>query len=182
MKIDDEWQFLGGSHKTARKQIDPEGRESVYWHPLTLRPVLSLLTDLCDEQHDVILFGELFGPGVQDMDYGVEPGTIGWRLFDISVDGRYLDWEDVFNLCVVYGVSTVPVLYTGRFSPDDVNLFTYGPTTVAYESDIKCKFKGREGIVITPLKEQPCALGRLILKSVSADYLDRRGAQDNGEA
>ena len=46
---------------------------------------------------------------------------------------------------------------------------------------ITSAFKGREGCVITPLVEQFYAPtgGRLILKSVSADYLDRKGAQDN---
>jgi len=46
---------------------------------------------------------------------------------------------------------------------------------------IQCAFKGREGCVITPQVEQFYAPtgGRLILKSVSADYLDRKGAQDN---
>ena len=38
-----------------------------------------------------------------------------------------------------------------------------------------------EGIVITPLTEQCCHIGRLILRNVSADYLDRKGAKDEGE-
>ena len=49
---------------------------------------------------------------------------------------------------------------------------------------IKSKFKGREGIVITPVVEAYSEVlrGRMILKSKSADYLDRKNAQDNGEA
>lgn len=37
-------------------------------------------------------------------------------------------------------------------------------------------------VVVTPLKESfsPVLGGRMIVKSVSADYLDRRGAKDNG--
>jgi len=183
LKVDGEWQFHAGSHKTARKQIDPEGRESVYWGPLNREGVLDLLTDLCNEgdepTNDVILFGELFGPGVQDLDYGVPAGDIGWWLFDISVSGTYLDWAPVKALCERYGVPTVPVLYEGPFSPELVERLTYGDTTVARA--VKSKFKGREGIVITPLVEQQCSMGRLVLKSVSADYLDRKGAQDEAE-
>ncbi len=181
LNIDGEWQFFGGSHKTARKQIDPEGRESVYWYPLSLENVLAMLTDLCDESNDVILFGELYGPGVQDLDYGVSAGNIGWRLFDISVNGRYLDWPLVQAFCAQYDVPTVPLLYEGKFDPSQVDELTYGPTTVASPTEIKSKFKGREGVVITPLVEEACCIGRLILKSVSADYLDRKGAEDNGE-
>jgi len=186
LKVDDEWQFVAGSHKTARKQIDPEGRESVYWYPLQQEGVLNLLTHVCDNwnvdgepTNDVIIFGELFGPGVQDLDYGIPAGEIGWRVFDISVNGTYLGRSDLILLCLAFGVQTVPVLYTGPFVPELVEQFTYGPTAVA--GDVKAKFKGREGIVITPLTEQCCHIGRLILKNVSADYLDRKGAKDEGE-
>jgi len=183
LKVDGEWSFYSGSHKTARKRIDPEGRESVYWYPLQQEGVLSLLTDLCDERwgsgRDVIFFGELYGPGVQDLDYGIPAGAIGWRLFDIAVEGRYLDWPLVKGYCHDYGIETVPLLYEGPFHLDLVDQLTYGPTTVA--ETVKSKFKGREGIVITPITETYCCIGRLILKSVSADYLDRKGAQDNGE-
>lgn len=181
LKADSEWQFYAGSHKTARKKIDPEGRESVYWHPLQLEGVLALLTDVCDESNDVILFGELYGPGVQDLDYGVPAGAIGWRLFDISVNGRYLDWPLVKAFCADFNVPTVPVLYEGPFCPELVDDLTYGTTAMASATEVKSKFKGREGVVITPLVEEACCIGRLILKSVSADYLDRKGAEDNGE-
>ena len=181
LKVDDEWQFVAGSHKTARKKIDPEGRESVYWYPLQHGNVLELLTYLCNEQHDVILFGELYGPGVQDLSYGIPAGEIGWRLFDISVNGRYLNWTTVRGLCRDSGVETVPLLYEGPFDPSLVDELTCGPTTVASADQIACDFKDREGIVITPLVEEACCIGRLILKSVSADYLDRREAQDNGD-
>ena len=184
LKVDDEWQFVAGSHKTARKQIDPEGQLSIYWEPLQRAGVLQMLTDLCNvgdvPTNDVILFGELYGPGVQDLSYGIPAGEIGWRLFDIMVNGRFLDWPLIKLHCgLSYDIETVPLLYEGPFSSDLVEQFTYGPTTVIGE--IKSKFKGREGIVITPLVEQWCHIGRLILKNVSADYLDRKGAEDNGE-
>ena len=35
--------------------------------------------------------------------------------------------------------------------------------------------------MITPLVEQQAHIGRVILKNVSADYLDRKGATDEGE-
>ena len=73
----------------------------------------------------------------------------------------------------------VPTLYVGPFSRDIVEIHTYGPTTLAEPKDIKSKFKDREGCVITPLVEQRIrGLGRVILKSVSADYRDRKGAKD----
>jgi len=71
----------------------------------------------------------------------------------------------------------VPLLYCGPFDPTLLEDWTNGPTTF---KGMKSKFKGREGCVITPLTEMyDETLGRVILKSVSADYLARKGAKDN---
>jgi hypothetical protein len=108
------------------------------------------------------------------MDYGTGMGR-GYRVFDISVNGEYLDWSDVFTFCELFDIETVPVLYTGTFTHELIGQFIDGPTKMADADDIRCKFKGREGIVITPLIEQPvggkCGT-RLILKAVSADYYE----------
>jgi RNA ligase (TIGR02306 family) len=187
LKVDGEWGFYAGSHRKARKQIDPEGRESVYWKPFSLPGVMEMLTELCnvgDEPvNDVILFGELYGPGVQDLDYGVLAGEIGWRVYDCSVNGRYLDYPELAGFCRQFGITMVPLLWWGPFTTRMVEELTNGPTTVVDLPNIKSKFKGREGVVITPLNEtySPVLGGRLILKSVSADYRDRKGAKDEGE-
>ena len=76
----------------------------------------------------------------------------------------------------------VPLIYVGPFRADLVQEWTNGPSIVPTAADIRSKFKGREGCVITPLTEvYSRALGRLILKSVSADYRARKGAKDEGE-
>jgi RNA ligase (TIGR02306 family) len=171
------FEFMAGSHRTRRKK--PEGEStSIYWRPLEDEGILNLLSHLCDEQNSVIVFGEIYGAGIQDMDYGAKDG---YRVFDISVNGKYLDWDAVKDSCRMFDVEMVPVLYEGPFTNDLVKQFTYGPTTLAEPGQIKSSFKDREGCVITPQIEQPYAPtgGRLILKSVSADYLDRKGAQDN---
>jgi RNA ligase (TIGR02306 family) len=179
INVDGEFRFFAGSHHVNRKPPD-EGRFCVYWEVLSHPGVMDLLTDLCNEQHNVILFGEIFGPSIQDMDYGVERSSRGYRVFDISVNGRYLDWAVVKIKCEKFGVPTVPELYVGPFS--EAVLFEHrdGPTTVATPA---AKFKGREGVVVKPISERFCEklYGRLILKSVSADYLDRKGAEDFGE-
>jgi RNA ligase (TIGR02306 family) len=190
LKVRDEWDFYAGSHKKCRRGSDHEGRECVYWHPFNIPGVMDLLTDLCNlydwgmesegPQNDVILFGELFGPGVQDLDYGVTVGEIGWRCYDCMVNGQYLDWPILVAYCLAHGVQMVPVIYSGPFKANLVESWTNGPSTVS--EAIKSKFKGREGCVITPhIETRTSKLGRLILKSVSADYRDRKGASDEGE-
>lgn len=178
IKVGDEFKFMAGSHKVNWKPEDSKGNTPIWWQMMT-EPVVNLLTSLCDEQHSVIVFGEVFGPGVQDMDYGA-PDT-EFRVFDISVDGRYVDWEVLVVNCLAHGVQTVPLLYRGPFSKDVLKEHTYGPTAMAPAEQLQSKFKGREGCVVTPLTEQFSRYlgGRLILKSVSADYLDRKNPQDN---
>lgn len=180
--VDGEWRFFAGSHHKNRKPPD-DGRFCVYWEVLGLPGVMDLLNTLCNEENQVILFGEIFGPSIQDMDYGINPMARGYRVFDISVGGRYLDWPQVREACDIFDVPTVPSLYVGPFSQEKLFELRDGPTTMEGGDTGKCKFKGREGVVVKPLKERfsEKLYGRTILKSVSADYLDRKGAQDYGE-
>ena len=174
-----EFEFMAGSHKVNRKRPE-EGRPSIYWEPLTSENMLRLLTGLCDQQHTVVVFGEIYGQGIQDMDYGVTPGQRGYRVFDITVDGAYMGWHDLVGICTLYHVETVPLLYLGPFTEAVLSELTDGPTTLG---DPKASFKGREGVVVTTTEEQFYAPtgGRRIVKSVSADYMARKGALDEGE-
>jgi ATP-dependent RNA circularization protein (DNA/RNA ligase family) len=109
---------------------------------------------------DIIIFGEVFGPGVQDLQYGEEKVT--FRCFDISVSGNYLPFYHFRALCNVYNIPTVPVLYVGKYSREVLNSLTDGKSTLADHI--------REGVVVKALEE---SCPRQILKSVSVDYLSR---------
>jgi len=174
-----EWTFAAGSHRVRRAEFKGESdTRSLYWEPMN-ENMLSMLTHLCDEKHDVVAFGEIFGPGIQDMDYGHR--VHGFRVFDITVDGVYLDWVEVVQVTDAFNIDTVPLLGIREFSLETIEALTYGETTLADAEQIRCKFKGREGVVATPTHEQFSNVlgGRMIVKSVSADYRDRKGAQDN---
>jgi len=173
-------EWMAGSHRTRRKDFDAAGRRSLYWKPLIENHnMCEMIQDIQNDREavNVIVFGEIYGPGIQDMQYD---GKVGFRVFDILVNGEYLSWDDVEYTCGIYGIETVPVLYTGPFSVDKLMEVTDGPTTVC--PDVVSKFKGREGCVVKPVIERASRdlpNLRVILKSVSADYLERRGATDN---
>jgi RNA ligase (TIGR02306 family) len=175
---DGEFKWMAGSHNTRKKQPAEGERGSLYWLPLEDKKLRDMIECLHIGDHDVIVFGEIYGAGIQDLDYGVKRG---YRVFDISIDGKYLPWHLLKAECECFGVETVPLLYFGPFSQEVVKEHTYGKTTLADPSDIQSKFKDREGCVITAADETYYAPtgGRMIVKSVSADYLDRKGAQDN---
>jgi len=159
--------YMAGSHKIPRK----EG-PGLYWSFMddNMRQMLSHISDDFGCA-DVIIFGEIFGQGVQDLTYG-QTGK-SFRAFDISVNGTYLNHSEMESLCLEYGIPMVPVLHRGSFNHAVIEKHTHGDTTFV-TSD---KFTGREGIVIRPQTETIDHMGRrVILKSISADYLDRRGA------
>lgn len=171
--LDGEFSFCAGSHNVRRK-MESGG---LYWDFMA-ENVMNLLSELADAENDTVLFCEIFGPGVQDMDYGLSEKDI--RVFDISVNGVYLNYQEMLGLCNGYNIKIVPQLYFGPFSTEIVEKLTYGKSTF---TGIKSKFKDREGCVIRPWEETFSDIlgGRLILKSVSADYRNRKGATDTGE-
>lgn len=125
-------------------------------------------------QEPLFFLGETFGPKVQDLPYGKE---IGLRIF-ACVRGyrgnqRYLDWDEVQGpMASRFGFETVPVLYEGPFSVEVMLQHTRGQTTLGANHI-------REGIVMVPAKERwQEPLGRVCLKSVSEDYLTRKGGTE----
>lgn len=125
----------------------------------------------------VTIAGEIFGQGVQDLQYGFDNHQ--FRLFDIAVGKervakRFLDNEDVEAICNEFSIDRVPVLYVGEFSKEILDTYTNGKETVSgKESHI------REGVVVKPLKERYSeGLGRVMLKSVSEAYLLRKGGTE----
>jgi RNA ligase (TIGR02306 family) len=168
--IDDE--IMCGSHKTAKRETDT----SIYWSPTRDNPnLVDMLHCIAEGGKVAIAFGEIFGSKIQCMDYGIV-GFSGYRLFDISVNGIYLSWDEIIYYTTRFCVPTVPLLYKGPYSKEVVEQYVDGPTTIVEENKINSTFKGREGIVITPLVERfsPQLGGRLILKAVSCDYLQTR--------
>ena len=147
-----------GSHRRLRNE------DSVFGAGLPL--VSECLKDAANAGHNLTFYGELFGKGIQFMDYGVSRGV---RMFDAMLNGVYMNWEDFNELCNQYSIPMVPVLYRGMFDNELIGKYTDG----ASFGEHTCEFKGREGIVIKPVVEARGArIGRLIAKSVSADYYE----------
>lgn len=176
-----EWQFMCGSNSIRRKEFNDKGARSLYWSALS-QQVQNLLDDLAHKINgggNVVLFGEIYGPGVQDMAYGMV--NKGFRAFDIAVNGKYLDYDEKAFHLDTHTIERAPFLYRGPFSMAKVREYTDGPTTLC-PPDKAGKFAGREGIVIRPVKERYSEkmpnFGRVILKSISVDYMGRKGGTE----
>ena len=125
-------------------------------------------------EEPLIIFGEIFGRGVQDLDYGLTKEK-AYRVFDIYRGeypmGHYLDFPELKATVESLGLEMVPVLYTGPHSEQTLLEYRDGRETISGSH-------AREGIVITPLQEtETFELERVKLKAVSPDHMFRGGAQ-----
>jgi RNA ligase (TIGR02306 family) len=183
------WTWAAGSHDVRRKQFDKMGRISQFWECMTPE-IKNLMADisgcnfssaeidskpLANEGNNIVVFGERFGSGVQDMQYGLKKVSI--RVFDITVNGVYLNFDEKVALCQKHGVEMVPILYRGPISKQKIEEYTDGPSLVCAEGNYNY-FTGREGIVILTTVERPAitrkkAMSRCQFKSISFDYSNR---------
>jgi RNA ligase (TIGR02306 family) len=126
-----------------------------------------------------VFYGEVYGDSVQkNYNYECGPGERKLIIFDIMVTGKemeetneglqdpngYLDFFYVQELCRSIGLETVPVLYSGPYDAVKAKELTVGNSVLAP------KQKVREGVVIKPLLEEKCHIGRKVLKLISDEY------------
>ncbi len=183
--------------ETTRKPVGepyPVGDpiESSFWKCLTpaVRNFLALQSNcgytpeeldnepIAKNGDDIVIFGERYGSGVQDMTYGLQNGQTAFRAFDFTINGKYADFDCKKAAFENSGVEMVPVLYRGKYSWDIVQELSDGPTTICEESKAG-KFSGREGVVVLSVKEQSVVTSKKVferkqLKCISFNYLARK--------
>ena len=120
----------------------------------------------------ISVFGETFGK-VQDLKYGKNQG-VDFRAFGIKVGKSFLNYNEFEDLCSKFNIPTVPKVYEGPHSKEALEIHTKGKEQVSgNEAHL------REGVVIYPQKErEDIEIGRVILKSVSDNYLTRKGGTE----
>ena len=77
---------------------------------------------------DYIIYGEVYGIGVQDLTYGLK--DVDLVVFDIKYNGKYLPWDEVVKFCRQYSLPTVPLLYIGDFEEGIIEKYTSGKSTI----------------------------------------------------
>jgi RNA ligase (TIGR02306 family) len=116
---------------------------------------------------DYIFYGEVIGKGIQDLEYGLDHHEL--YIFDIKYKGNYLSWHEVQNICYTLNLKVVPELYVGQYYDGILDDYTAGKSII-------CPSQIREGVVIKSFTEEnDPKIGRKILKSISPDYLLRKG-------
>lgn len=160
-------QYMVGSHNHRKECYGPSiyarvGEELNMEHKFSF----NLFTK---ENNDLVLYGEIYGLKVQKgFRYGLE--TQKFILFDVQLNGKFLDWEEVERYAETFGLDLPPVLYKGSFSNKIVDELSNGLTVLGQGAHL------REGIVIRSVHEEwDKALGRKWIKKVSDEYLLKKG-------
>ena len=79
---------------------------------------------LTEDAPHLVFYGELYGPGIQDMTYGLSSTNV--RVFD-AYDHEHGEWltpSELHDVCLQLGLQRVPALAVGAFhSAQDIGLF-----------------------------------------------------------
>ncbi len=150
---------------------------NIYWRAAESYRIHQMIEVTFGRYHRVQIFAEVYGAHspngkpVQDLTYN---SAFGLRLvvFDIAIDGRFLEYEDALERAAQMGLPAVPLLYHGPFDAVQVLSLAEGRETLTgLHANV------REGIVIRPEKMKIAdEIGRIVLKHVGTGYLTRTGA------
>ncbi len=165
--------MMAGSRTLRRKEPeDPNNMmTNTYWFPHTLVGIKNLLSDLHKGHKQAVLYGEVYGQGIQAYTYGAK--RMSFRAFDLMLDGKYVDYLVFKALCDRYQVEQVPLVYEGAFSLDVIRECSDGDSLVGGTH-------GREGVVVKPMVERDDPkLGRVILKYIGDRYLFGKVAEQD---
>lgn len=165
-------QWMAGSHNTRRKPSE-SGDFGLYGFALSLPHVKKAIEWLANKEgKNVIMYGEVFGKGVQDMEYGLS--GLDYAMFDIMVGGRYMDWSAKLHVANEFDIQMPHVIASGsHMTLAEIKSCSIGPSGIGGTM--------REGVVVTPSVEVPYNEklgGRLILKSINPEYLTRKNGTE----
>ena len=115
-------------------------------------------------QCDVILFGEGYGPKIQNG--GSYRDDVDFIMFDVMINGNYQTRESVEDIARYFNVNIVPILAEGPLSAGIDYVMTHKYSTIAQNG------AELEGIVARPKMELKDRTGkRLIVKIKIKDFL-----------
>ena len=155
--------YAVGSHRTARKEDDLNDYSNLS-RDLNVKEKLAKIVKESGAKQHFIVYGELYGKGVQTLVYDAE-NTKKLRLFDVKIDHVFQTFEYVEKIASILGIETVPILYRGPYSRDKVMSLRDGKDPIGNHI--------REGVVVTAEPERSDrGVGRVIIKFISDEYLE----------
>ena len=156
-------------------------KENLYWKTFENNPMIKeILEHMCVKLQTprTALFGEIFGPGVQDIHYGMEKNKIGYQAFDMAYiddDGRrqFLNQDHFRKVMETVKIKTPPIVFEGEYNYTKLKDTVQGRSRIDEQSIL-------EGVVIRPTTERKSDIlgSRAIAKMINDDYLTRKGGTE----
>lgn len=163
------YEFVYGSHH-VQLQNKPNSKGGFYSTDVYSEAVEKYsLRDRIPVGH--VVYGEIYGDGIQKgYTYGCEKDERKLIVFDIAEFGsdkkaHFLNLDEALKLAKAMGIPWVPLLYLGNFDKTQILAMRDGPSVLCPEQKV------REGVVVKPIFESACHMGRKILKFISDLYL-----------
>lgn len=160
-------EFMCGSHNVRLR----ENANNKFWKCFT-QNIKEMLIEVRDkyEAAVVILFGELYGAGIQDLTYNMKD-KFDVRGFHIAVNGEYLHFLDVLLLCTKYSIPVVPQLHM-----EDIEATYTVEEFIEYYKNRKSELGGNimEGIVFCSGSGSDFKIGKYVFDQ----YLTRKGGSE----
>lgn len=122
MSID--YEYVYGSHNVQKYGTSDGGfyKTDIWAKAAERQAIEPMLWITAQGLHDkgtlgkgIVIFGEVFGPGVQGEKYTYGEKEVAFQAFDIELDGEYVDRKTFLDLCFT---ETVPLLYAGKWFPN----------------------------------------------------------------
>jgi RNA ligase (TIGR02306 family) len=144
-------------------------------YTITARPIWEDIRRYLKEMPAVerfYIFGEIIGPGIQDITYGLE--STEFRALDIQMGLMGAGRDSIpfgfvgtrkYDLFRWLNIFSAPILWAGRFDQGVIDQLTDGPSSIGGGL--------RKGVVITAEDENFIEGKRPILKNISDKYLLR---------
>jgi RNA ligase (TIGR02306 family) len=160
----------------AKSLAIEESESNLYWravHKYGLKNFAACAANVYG--YSVVVFGEVYGAGIQDLHYGTErKDDPGFAVFDIAYidhngQRQWLDQALLSDLCSNKEIPIVPTIYNGPYDYAKLAALAEGPSVIANGTNI------REGLVVRPERERYSDVlgGRTIGKLVGEGYLTR---------
>lgn len=151
------------------------GSHHCWWKPRenNLWWVIAKKYNLESLPENKLVWGEIFGPGIQDLHYGQkEPSLAVFDIYDIASQ-QWMSHRAVEDFCIRHNLPTVPVVYEGPL--DDALLRTLAEQPSHYDPA-----QIREGLVIAHQDSNIVThIGRLKLKLISEQYYLRKNGTEH---
>lgn len=163
-----------------------ESDTNLYWRAVRTHNLVDVAKGLAKYlgANRIGLYGEVYGAGVQDLQYGADAGrddTIGYALFDIAyadgTGGYQFVSHGAWPGLMVAGclpVRLAPVAYDGPYDYDHLSALAEGTESISGRS-----LHMREGVVVRPaVADRSPVFGWRVAKFVSAAYLTRKNGTE----